>query len=51
MNKKQYESEEEFERRRAYEAHKCNGCVWGTWLNKNTVVSCLRPLSCVREDK
>ncbi len=50
MRKGQLEEENE-KRKEAFEKHKCNGCIWATWLNKNTVVFCGCPRTCVREKR
>jgi hypothetical protein len=41
------EEREEKRRKKAYEKHKCRGCVWATW-QKESVVMCLFP-ECVKE--
>ncbi|MDR0128670.1 hypothetical protein [Priestia megaterium] len=43
--------EEEKKRKDAFAKHKCKNCVWSTWLNKNTIVFCGYPTTCVREEK
>ena len=47
MRKGQLDDEEK-KRKEAYEQHKCKGCVWGKWENKNTIVFCGYS-TCVRE--
>ncbi len=47
MRKGQLDDEEK-KRKEAYEQHKCKGCVWGKWENKNTIVFCGYS-TCVRD--
>uniref|UniRef100_UPI0018F1E52B hypothetical protein n=1 Tax=Thermaerobacillus caldiproteolyticus TaxID=247480 RepID=UPI0018F1E52B len=44
---KRYTDEDEKKKEEAYEEHKCKGCEWATWQQKQIVV-CLFP-RCVRE--